>query len=488
MTDNVIQNFGENVSFTPKHVAEPQTEHELLKLLKEHRGESVRVIASGHAWSDAIVTDGLLISVEHFNHVRINHDRQSVTVGAGCQIKDLVQQLKSSGLTLPSIGLIDEQTVAGATATSTHGSGKHSLSHYVRKARVAHYDPQTDEPVITEIDAGTDLQAARCSLGLLGVIVEMELETCSVYMVQEHSKRHRSLDSMLEAEKQYPLQQFYLMPWSWHLFGQHRVETQQPRSKSASLYSAYWHYGIDWGLHLTVFLLVRILRLNAAIRAFFRFVLPLTIARKWYVTDDSHGILTMEHELFRHIEIELFVTRSHLKAALEHVKETVSVFGGQKLAGDLTEAIPDKHHGSYCHHYPICVRRVLSDDTLISMTGPSAQANPLKNATGDIEVETSDTETESDEDWYAISFISYERPDRRAGFFAFADFLAASMRTQFEARCHWGKYNPLDRRSNEQLYPQLETFRQVVQRFDPHSRFSNQWLRDVLLSDSSNEA
>ena len=492
MTRKVIHNFGKNVSFTPTRLGKPKTEQELLDLLRQHRGESIRVIASGHAWSDAIVTDGLLISVEHLNNVRISDDRQSVSVGAGCQVKQLVHQLKPSGLTLPSLGLIDEQTVAGATATSTHGSGKHSLSHYVRKVRVAHYDPQTDEPVITEIDSGTDLRAARCSLGLLGVVVELELETRATYQVQEHSQHHASLESMLAAEKKFPLQQFYLMPWSWQLFGQHRVETQQPRSKLAGIYGIYWHWGIDWGLHLIVFLLVRILRIKAAVRAFFRFILPLTIARKWYVTDDSHSLLTMEHELFRHIEIELFVPRSSLKPALEHVQETITVFGGQQTAdqksdNDSATVIPDQHHGVYCHHYPICVRRVLADDTLISMTGPSeknepSQTTPQENFANEAVSEPRNNETSNEDDWYAISFISYERPDRRAGFFTFAKSLASSMRIRFGARCHWGKHNPLDLAANEQLYPQLATFRQIVQRFDPHSRFSNAWLRDVLLS------
>ena len=473
-----VQNFGNNVSFTPATIAEPKNEAELLQLLGKHRNESIRVVASRHAWSDAIVTDGLLINVGNFNHVRINADRQTVSVGAGCLVKHLVQELKPNGLTLPSLGLIDEQTVAGATATGTHGSGKHSLSHYVRRVRVAHFDPQTDEPIISEIDTGDDLLAARCSLGLLGVIVELELETRDVYQVHEYSQRHESIESMLETEKAFPLQQFFLIPWGWHLLGQHRSETDRPRSRTAGLYGAYWHWGIDWGLHLIVFLLVRILRFNAAIRGFFRFVLPLIVVRNWHVTDDSHALLTMEHELFRHIEIELFVTRPQLKAALEHAQQAICVFGGQQTAGELKKAIPEQHHGSYCHHYPICVRRVLADDTLISMSSPLTSGNSPPNTEAGADEGTHD-------DWYAISFISYERPDRRAGFLAFAEFLASSMRTRFGARCHWGKHNPLDRNANEQLYPHLKTFRQVVQKFDPHSRFSNDWLRRVLLKTSS---
>ena len=124
------------------------------------------------------------------------------------------------------------------------------------------------------------------------------------------------------------------------------------------------------------------------------------------------------------------------------------------------------------------------------MTGPSpesefAQTTPQENFTDEAVSESRNNETSNENDWYAISFISYERPDRRAGFFVFAKFLASSMHVRFGARCHWGKHNPLDLTANEQLYPQLATFRQVVQRFVPHSRFSNVWVHDVLLSSPS---
>lgn len=467
MPKKTVHNFGKNVSFTPETFAEPQNEEELLQLLEQHRGKTVRAVGSKHAWSDAIVSDDLLVSLNAFDHVCINDERETVTVGAGCRVKALIEKLKPSGLTLHSLGLIDEQTVAGATATGTHGSGKHSMSHYVRRVRVAHYDPDTDKPIISEIDSGPELQAARCSLGLMGVIVELELETRPVYQVQEHSQKHDSLTSMLEAEKQFPLQQFFLMPWSWHLFGQHRKESERTRSASAGLYGVYWHLGIDWGLHLIVTFLVKILRFRAGIRFFFRFILPLTIVRNWKVSNDSHKILTMEHELFRHIEIEIFVTRSKLETALEHVKRTINFFGGKDSTAETSGALPAGSQGSYCHHYPICVRRVLPDDTLISMSSPG------------------NSEQQNREDWYAISFISYDLPNQRTGFFAFAKYLANSMASQFDARCHWGKHNPLDQVTNQDLYPQLGDFCQIVERFDPHGRFSNPWLKDVLPTETS---
>ena len=153
MARTLVHNFGKNVSFKPAIFAEPKNEQEVIKLLRQHRGQSVRVVASRHAWSDAIKTDGLLISTRHLTQIELNPNRQSVRVGPGCKIKDLLRFLKKHGLTLPSVGLIDEQTIAGATATGTHGSGKRCPSHYIHRVRLAHYETTTGEPISSELDS-----------------------------------------------------------------------------------------------------------------------------------------------------------------------------------------------------------------------------------------------------------------------------------------------------------------------------------------------
>ena len=130
------------------------------------------------------------------------------------------------------------------------------------------------------------------------------------------------------------------MPWSWRIFGHHRSETKQPRSKLAFLYRIYNFTVIDIGLHVVVVLLGRILKWRAALRLFYRWILPLTIARNWKVVDDSHAMLVMEHELFRHIEIEVFVPRSKLQPATDLLIDVVSVFGGEsQFKSDQSESL-----------------------------------------------------------------------------------------------------------------------------------------------------
>ena len=422
-----------------------------------------------HSWSDNQKTDGVLLRLNELNSVQVDVESKTVSVGAGCQVKRLLQHLKSHGLTIPSLGLIDEQTVAGATATGTHGSGKHCLSHYIESVSIAHYDAETREPKVTVVETGSDLNAARCSLGLLGIIVEIKFRCRERYNIEEHALAHATLESALAMEAEYPQQQFYLLPWSWRFLGHHRVESNAPRSKLATLYRWYCFLIVDIGLHVAIFVLAKLLRLLWPVKIFYKWLLPLTIVRKWKVVDDSHAMLVMEHELFRHIEIEVFVQRSDLQQATDLLVDLISFMGDRKHK--LSEAIESQLRqidrweelqslcGDYIHHYPICYRRILPDNSLISMTSRG---------------------TKPAEDWYSISLISYQWPSDRAGFLKFAKFVATVYAELFDGRCHWGKFNPLDAETVERLYPQLGEFREVMQRFDTDGVFKNDWFRKIL--------
>jgi FAD/FMN-containing dehydrogenase len=126
---HAVENFGGNVAFSPAAAYLPRSEDEVLKILAQQRGKRIRAVGRLHSWSIAVHADEVLIDLRYLNHVQVIASGARAAVGAGCQIKRLLAELDRQGLTLPSVGLISEQTIAGATATGTHGSGKHSLSH-----------------------------------------------------------------------------------------------------------------------------------------------------------------------------------------------------------------------------------------------------------------------------------------------------------------------------------------------------------------------
>ncbi len=483
-------NFGHNVQIESKSYFTPKTEAEVLELLNKHRGRTVRCIGRLHSWSQVLESPDVLLDLRNFNSVEPQHvepqhgEPRSVVVGAGCQIKHLLTELEqSAGWTLPSVGFITEQTMAGAISTGTHGSGRHSLSHYVSGVRVARYDQQTGEAVIVEITDGDELRAARCSLGCLGVILNVTMQCRPIYLVEEHFREYQQIDDVLAAETEYPLQQFYLVPWRWSYFVQHRRESECSPSKTLWLYHWYRFLAIDVTMHLLILLVVHLLTLPAAVKAVFRWIAPACVIRNWRVVGPSSSQLVMEHELFRHIECELFVQSSRLPGALLFLKQSLegsanrqsrleTEFHNQLVQADSSDDFA-RLIGKYCHHYPICVRKILPDDTLISMAsnaGIGEQINGVESSTYLVDQEA----------WYSITLTNFERGRRRKHFEELVVFLAKSMQSLFDARPHWGKLCPVPPADLRKLYPSFNEFQDICDRADEDGVFRNRWMKELL--------
>ena len=478
-------NFGRNVEIAPQQFYTPSSENEVLAVLDRHKGRGIRCVGKRHSWSRVLVSEDVLLDLRHLNQVEPQQHvgEPSVRVGAGCQIKRLLAELRRlKQWTLPSVGFITEQTVAGAIATGTHGSGRHSLSHYVTSARVARYDRDSGQAVIEEITGGDELRAVRCSLGCTGVILSLTMRCRDLYAVEEHFQEYPALRTVLDAETEFPLQQFYLVPWRWTYFAQHRREVGAPASRTRSLYQWYRFLVFDIAMHLLILFVVRIVRMHAAIRTMFRTVVPACVIRNWRVIGASSGQLVMEHELFRHVEIELFVQGAKLDAALHFLKNTLETAGGGAAVVDPAfqsqlESINRAKElaelrGIYCHHYPICVRKILPDDTLISM---ASNADEVASSNGDIAATPP-----SGDAWYSITLTNYHRGRARNEFERLAKFLASSMSRLFEARPHWGKLCPMPPDELRELYPAFGRFARVCSEVDPHRKFSNAWTSELL--------
>lgn len=469
-----VRNFGGNIRFRPRNQYLPRDEEDVLRILDEHRTGTIRVIGAGHSWNGGIETSGALVDLRHFRRIQIHPDRRRVSVGAGCRIAELLAHLARRGLTLPSIGLIARQTVAGATATGTHGSGRHSMSHYVESMRIACYG-KGGEAEVRRVDSGEALRAVRCSVGALGVVLEVTLKCVPQYYVRERCVWRSDLDAVLDNETAAPLQQFYLIPHTWaYLEHERSVAPDNRRSGIAVLYRAYWLIVIDVLLHLGIKVTASLLRSRRLVDLIYRRLLPVCIFPKWRVTDRSYRQLLMRHDLFRHLEMEAFVPREKLRPALAVVSDILRAADNadyEVSAGvhdrirslDLEDAL-ENIRGSYSHHYPICVRRVRPDDTLISMSSCHGVER---------------------RDWYAISLITFTEP--RLPFQNVARFLATTMVRTLGARLHWGKWDPLDARQIEDSYPGIAAFRAICARFDPQGVFRNQFLEEALFGTSAHQ-
>jgi FAD/FMN-containing dehydrogenase len=192
-------NWAGNQRFDAAEIAAPTSESELVELVQEAVGarRPMGIVGSAHSFTPIVETSDLLIEMEGVTGV-LSRDAEQRTadVLGGTTIKQMGGELWDVGLSMKNQGDIDAQTIAGAIATGTHGSGIEfgSLSSAVRGVRIV-----TGTGDVLDIDASQPdlLHAAQVSIGLLGVITRVTLDVMPAYRLQE-SNRIDPLDRVLE--------------------------------------------------------------------------------------------------------------------------------------------------------------------------------------------------------------------------------------------------------------------------------------------------
>ena len=138
---STIETWAGNRASRPEAVLRPAAEEQVADIPAEAtaNGRRMKPVGASPSWSGAQLTDGVLLRLDQMQGVRaVDAEAGTIRVHAGTRLKDLMQLLGARGLSLPVRGSIAEQSIAGATATGTHGSapGQGCLSTLVTALRL----------------------------------------------------------------------------------------------------------------------------------------------------------------------------------------------------------------------------------------------------------------------------------------------------------------------------------------------------------------
>ena len=118
-------NWSGNVTVRPVRDATPASVEEVRAVVRQaaEDGLTVKAVGSGHSFSSAAATDGVLIRPDLLTGIRaLDRRAGTVTVEAGTRLRTLNTVLAREGPSLTNMGDIMEQTVSGATSTGRHTS------------------------------------------------------------------------------------------------------------------------------------------------------------------------------------------------------------------------------------------------------------------------------------------------------------------------------------------------------------------------------
>lgn len=194
-------NWSGKLRARPSTIAFPKTEADAVAIVEEAvaAGSTIRSVGTAHSHYPLVPTDHIIVDVSGLNGVvSTDPTRRRGRVRAGTTIHALGLPLLEEGLGLRNQGDIDRQTLAGATATGTHGTGvdQQNFSAAVTGLRIATADGDLRWVSDTEhVDVWT---AARQHLGAFGVVTEIELQVRDAYRLRE-SGSTAPLDELLPA-------------------------------------------------------------------------------------------------------------------------------------------------------------------------------------------------------------------------------------------------------------------------------------------------
>ena len=424
-------NWARQQRCSPVAIERPGSEEDVAACVREAAGRGLRVRAagSGHSFADAACTDGVMLDLARMDQV-LDSDRESglVRVQPGITLHELGRQLAERGLALQNQGDIDAQTLAGALATATHGTGARfaNLSSRVEAMRVV---TGAGEPIeLTPESEADGLRAARVGVGAAGIVTEVTVRCVPLFTlrrVDEPGALHETLERLDEHVDAHDHFEFWAFPYSDVALC--RFSERLEREPLG---------GRNWGAWAQENLLE-----NAALGVVFRLgrTAPRAIPRlnrlvcraaSGSVKEDRSWRVYATRRAVRFTEMEYAIPRAHAREAAERVLDLVT---SRRLSVG----------------FPIEVRFTAADDAFLSTAHGRETAYIAVHQ------------------FLGMEYESYFRAVER-------------IMDDYDGRPHWGKRSYQAAATLRERYPEWQRFEAARARLDPMGTFANEYTDRML--------
>jgi L-gulono-1,4-lactone dehydrogenase len=426
----VWRNWSGELSCTPVRVERPVNTLEVATAIERAaaEGRRIRPVGAGHSFTPIALTDEVMLDLSGMDALlHVDRDRRRVRVQAGIRLGVLAEQLVARGLAFENLGDIDVQTLAGAMATATHGTGAELGNLASQVDGVQFVDGHGRIHELTPQD-GDRFLAARVGLGALGVITEVTLRVLPAYTLRGEDRVEplgEVLDSFHDRVAAHRHFELFAFPYSDRVLTRtNDVVQASPQPPSPASAWVQDRLLTTYGLEV-ISRAGR--RVPAAIPRLNRLVSRLGGSRPR--VDHAHRIFASPRDV-RFTEMELALPRD---ASVPFVREVLALIERERFPVN----------------FPIEVRTAAGDEALLS------------------------TAHRRDSCYVAVhNFVGLPADDYFAAVWELAQ--------PHEPRPHWGKRHPATAAELAPRYPAWDRFARVRADLDPSGRFANDHLDRVL--------
>jgi FAD-linked oxidoreductase len=217
------RNWSGSVHAQPTDLATPRSIDELAGVLgrASAAGRTVRPVGSGHSFTPIAACDDLMVSLDALQGLeRVDAAAGRVEVLGGTKLSRLSAELDAAGLAQENLGDINAQSIAGALGTGTHGTGA-TLGSIATQVEALTLVTAAGDVIECSREREPDLfDAARVSLGVLGVIARVQLRVLPAYRLAYRVERRAlddvlaDLDDLKAAHRHFEFYWFPYSPWT----------------------------------------------------------------------------------------------------------------------------------------------------------------------------------------------------------------------------------------------------------------------------------
>ena len=421
LTQQIWRNWSGFQTSQPQYILKPNNIEELQQIVREN--DQIRVAGASHSFTPLVQTNATLLSLDYIAGVEnIDQERCVGTVLAGTRLFNLDQYLQPFHQSLMQQGDIDQQSLAGAVSTGTHGTGEnlYCISGYVQ-----HFELLTAAGELLQCspDENPEIFAAgRVSLGALGILTKITMQNKPRYKLKEHvelcsvqemfanihqwKKEHRHIECFVFAHNEKLM--LKTLDFSEEDI-QPRTEPWPSEDSLLTMCSELTKAFPSANPHLQKLLSV--------------FVKPTT-----FVDWSSRIFPTPRNTRFNEMEYQIPVNQG-----LACLEEVVAVMRKHKVQT----------------FFPLEFRFVKGDDIWLS---PFYQQDSI-----------------------SISVHQYYKQDPQALFNVIEPVLQ-----KYQGRPHWGKMHNMNYLQLRKLYPKWDEFMRLREQLDPKQKFLNPYLQTLF--------
>jgi alditol oxidase len=189
-----LRNWSGTYQFTAREVITARTVDEVRRAVAA--GGRVRAVGTRHSFNDLADNAATLVSVAAIApDPVIDAAARTVTAGAGMSYGALAAWLQDRGWALHNLGSLPHISIAGATATGTHGSGS---GNQILSAALAGLEYVAADGEIRKADRSTpDFAGMPVGLGAFGIVVRVTLDIEPTYLVRQDAYTGLPWDRLL---------------------------------------------------------------------------------------------------------------------------------------------------------------------------------------------------------------------------------------------------------------------------------------------------